>query len=104
MQHLPVPSPLIVIYADSETALQGPAQVFKILREINSNGFPGVERESDRQTNDLSEVEANRNGAGGGQKRLDLNLELCCTENMEQLPFLFLFKYSVLRFIRTKFD
>lgn len=104
MQHLPVPSRLIAIYADSETALKGPAQVFTILTEINSNGFPGAGRESDRQTNDLSEVEANRNGAGGGQKRLDLNPELCCTENMEQVQLMSLFKYSVLRFIGTKFD
>jgi len=51
-----------------QTVLQGPAEVFKILTEINSNGFPGVEIGSDKQTNDSSEVEANRNGAGEGQE------------------------------------
>lgn len=80
------------------------AEVFKILTEINSNGFPGVERESDKQTNDSSEVEANRTGAGGGQKRVGLNLDSCCTEKMEQLPYTSLFKSRFLRFLRTKFD
>lgn len=96
MQHLPVPSQLTTIYADSETALQGLAEVFKILTEINSNGFPGVERESDWQTNNSSAVEANRNGAGGGQKQLHLNLE--------QHPYKSLFKSRSLEFIRTKTD
>lgn len=41
-QHLPVPSQLTAIYAVSETALQGLADVSKILMEINSNGFSGV--------------------------------------------------------------
>lgn len=102
MQHLRVPSQLTATYADSETALQGPAEFFKILTEINFNGFPGVEKESDRQTNYSSEVEANRNGAGGGQKRLDLNLGSCCIEKMEQLPYRTPFKSSFIRFIRTK--
>lgn len=53
MQCLPVPSQLTATYADSETALQGPAKVFKILTIINFNGFLGLEREIDRQTNDL---------------------------------------------------
>lgn len=96
MQHPPVPSQLTAIYADSKTALQGPAEVFKILTEINSNGFPGVERESDWQTNYSSEVEANRNGAGGGHQQLHLNLE--------QLPYKSLFKFRGLDFIRTKTD
>lgn len=96
MQHLPVPSQLTAIYADSKTDLQGLAEVFKILTEINSNGFPGVERQSDWQTNDSSEVEANRNAAGGGHKQLHLNLE--------QLPYKSLFKSRGLEFIRTKTD
>lgn len=94
MQHLPVPSQLTAIYADSKTALQGPTEVFKILTEINSNGFPGVE--SDWQTNYSSEVEANRNGAGVGHQQLQLNLE--------QLPYKSLFKFRGLDFIRTKTD
>lgn len=96
MQHLPVPSQLTAIYADSKPDLQGLAEVFKILTEINSNGFPGVERQSDWQTNDSSEVEANRNAAGGGHKQLHLNLE--------QLPYKSLFKSRGLEFIRTKTD
>lgn len=47
MQHLSVTSQLKAICAGSETALQGPADVFKILTEINCNGFPG-EREKAR--------------------------------------------------------
>lgn len=96
MQHLPVPSQLTAIYADSKPDLQGLAEVFKILTEINSNGFPGVERQSDWQTNYSSEVEANRNAAGGGHKQLHLNLE--------QLPYKSLFKSRGLEFIRTKTD
>lgn len=49
MQHLPVPSQLRAVYADSNTALQGLAEVFKMLTEINSNGFPGVEKVTGKQ-------------------------------------------------------
>lgn len=60
MWHLPVPSELTGTYADSER----PAEVFQIPTEINSNGFPGALRESNRQKDGSSEDEANRNVTG----------------------------------------
>lgn len=95
MQHLPVPSQMTAVYADSETALWGLAEVFKMLTEINSNGFPGVEKVTGKQMTQVKLKQA-ETVLGGGHKELHLNLE--------QLPFKSLFKSRGLEFTRTRTD
>lgn len=57
MQHLPVSS-LTAVYADSKTTLQGLAELFQILTEINSNGFPGVEKVTGKQMTQVKSKQA----------------------------------------------